>query len=225
MGSQIFHGCFMVLIITASAWFITSSEGYKFYVGGRDGWVVNPKENFNHWAERNRFSVNDTLFFKYKKGSDSVLVVKKEDYFSCNATNPTQSMMDGDSEFKFDRSGPFFFITGNAYNCNKGQKLIVVVLAVRHKHYYPPKPTYPSPSAPLSSPVPVIDSPLPPSVSSPPSESPEAGGIDVPSGMRSPRPAPTSHKNFGSLRSELPTLLVVGLSVGIIVVLAPFSVV
>ncbi|KAK8537821.1 hypothetical protein V6N13_096376 [Hibiscus sabdariffa] len=29
--------------------------------GGRDGWVVNPSENYNHWVERMRFQVNDTL--------------------------------------------------------------------------------------------------------------------------------------------------------------------
>ncbi|XP_059625380.1 early nodulin-like protein 18 [Cornus florida] len=47
-------------------------------------------------------------------------------------------MDDGDSVFKFDRSGPFFFISGNKENCQKGQKLIVVVLAVRNHHKSPP---------------------------------------------------------------------------------------
>lgn len=41
---------------------ISSCEAYKFNVGGKNGlWVVKPSENYNHWAERMRFQVNDTL--------------------------------------------------------------------------------------------------------------------------------------------------------------------
>lgn len=40
---------------------VCSSEAYRFYVGGREGWVENPKEGYNEWAGRARFSVNDTL--------------------------------------------------------------------------------------------------------------------------------------------------------------------
>ncbi|XP_022140349.1 early nodulin-like protein 1 [Momordica charantia] len=127
----------------------TFSEAYKFVVGGKDGWVFNPSEPFNHWAERNRFQVNDTLYFKYQNGTDSVLVVSKDDYFSCNTKNPIVSFQDGDSIFKFDRSGPFYFISGNADRCQKGQKLIVVVLALTHNHHHraPPTPTADSPDS------------------------------------------------------------------------------
>ncbi|TKY66838.1 Early nodulin protein 2 [Spatholobus suberectus] len=62
----------------------------EFDVGDKDGWVVKPAEDYDHWAQRNRFQVNDTLHFKYKKGSDSVVVVRKEDFDSCNANNPIQ---------------------------------------------------------------------------------------------------------------------------------------
>ncbi|KZV49125.1 early nodulin-like protein 2-like [Dorcoceras hygrometricum] len=81
-----------------------------------------------------RFLVNDTLLFKYKKGSDSVLVVNRDDYDKCNSGKPILKLDDGDSVFKFDRSGHFFFISGKKSNCDKGQKLIIVVLAVRHDH-------------------------------------------------------------------------------------------
>lgn len=42
-------------------------------------------------------------------------------------------MDDGDSVFTFDRSGPFYFISGNKSNCDKGQKLTVVVLSLRNR--------------------------------------------------------------------------------------------
>ncbi|EXC08459.1 hypothetical protein L484_009602 [Morus notabilis] len=128
----------LVSVLLLFSCFLSSSQAYKFNVGGSDGWVLNPSENFNHWAERNRFQANDTLYFKYKKGTDSVLVVNKDDYNNCNTKNPIQKLEDGDSVFKFDRSGPFFFISGKYGSCQKGQKLIVVVLAVRPKPNTPP---------------------------------------------------------------------------------------
>ncbi|KVH95837.1 Cupredoxin [Cynara cardunculus var. scolymus] len=71
--------------------------------------------------------------FKYKKGSDSVLVVDEEAYHNCNKTNPKQTLDDGNSVFKFTRSGPFFFISGHDDKCENGEKLIIVVLAVRNR--------------------------------------------------------------------------------------------
>ncbi|XP_011098289.1 early nodulin-like protein 1 [Sesamum indicum] len=154
---------------------IKFSFAYQFVVGGRQGWVVNTSENYNHWAERMRFQVNDTLLFKYKKGSDSVLVVNKDDYDNCNTGNPILKLDDGNSVFKFDRSGPFFFISGNKANCDQGQKLIIVVLAVRNRP--PPPPNAPVPSA------------APPKSSSSPSPSPTGGAPSPASSPLSPSPA------------------------------------
>ncbi|KAL0320659.1 UNVERIFIED_CONTAM: Early nodulin-like protein 2 [Sesamum radiatum] len=139
---------FLALFFSA---FIKFSLAYQFLVGGRQGWVVNPSENYNHWVERMRFQVNDTLLFKYKKGSDSVLVVNKDDYDNCNTGNPILKLDDGNSVFKFDRSGPFFFISGNKANCDHGQKLIIVVLAVRNRPPPPPNAPVPSATPPKSS--------------------------------------------------------------------------
>ena len=115
--------------------------------------------------------------FKYKKGSDSVLVVNQDDYYKCNKAKPIQSLEDGDSVFKFDRSGPFFFISGHGDNCEKGQKLIIIVLAVRNNTHKSPSPS-PSPTPPPSpSPAPKTPtsslSPTPASVS-PNAESPKS---------------------------------------------------
>ncbi|XP_020252174.1 early nodulin-like protein 1, partial [Asparagus officinalis] len=131
---------------------ISSTSAYDFYVGGKDGWVQNPREGYNDWASRMRFQVNDRLVFKYKKEEDSVLVVKdQEDYDSCNVKKPTQKLEGGDSIFQFGRSGPFFFISGVPDKCSEGEKMIVVVMATRNKNTPPVSPS-PSPS-PLSSPT------------------------------------------------------------------------
>ncbi|KAJ6370566.1 hypothetical protein OIU76_028781 [Salix suchowensis] len=140
-STERFSGSLFVFLILG--FLLGLSQGYKFYVGGGDGWVTSPSERYSQWAERNRFQVNDTIFFKYKKGSDSVLIVSKDDYYSCSTKNPIKSLTDGDSTFIFDRSG-------------KGQKLIIVVMAVRPKPL-PPAPF--SPITPASSPQPASSSP------------------------------------------------------------------
>ncbi|CAN6694343.1 unnamed protein product [Malus baccata var. baccata] len=219
-----------ILFISLCLCLCSTTQGYKFYVGGRDGWVLNPSENYNHWAERNRFNVNDNLFFfffsfyppyilgqilflifasschvhtytdfKYQKGSDSVLVVNKDDYFNCNTQNPIQKLDGGDSDFTFDRSGPFYFISGQNGNCAKGQKFLIIVLAPRHskRPVLPPPPTSPTtPTAPGPSPTAPTAPTYPPATSpqqpyQPPAASPPQGpGLPPAAGPVSPSPSP-----------------------------------
>ncbi|XP_064975001.1 early nodulin-like protein 18 [Musa acuminata AAA Group] len=95
------------------------------------------------------------LVFRYKKGEDSVLVVSKQDYDACDVSKPIQKLDGGDSVFKFDRSGPFYFISGTPGNCQRGQKLVVVVvMAVRHCPPISSPPSLPLSPPPVSSPAP-----------------------------------------------------------------------
>ncbi|KAI4378324.1 hypothetical protein MLD38_015815 [Melastoma candidum] len=121
----------MLILVSIVMAVLPRCYGREFAVGGKDGWVPQPSECYNHWAERNRFQVNDTLYFKYDKGNDSVLVVSKNDYYTCNTANPVKSLTDGNSIFKFDHSGPFYFISGIPDHCYAGQRLPIVVLAIR----------------------------------------------------------------------------------------------
>ncbi|XP_065050159.1 early nodulin-like protein 4 [Musa acuminata AAA Group] len=136
-----------------------STEAYIFDAGGRDGWVLHSSESYGDWAKRNRFQVADTIVFKYEKGEDSVLVVSKQDYDAYDVSKPIQKLDGGDSVFKFDRSGPFYFISGTPGNCQRGQKLVVVVvMAVRHCPPISSPPSLPLSPPPVSSPA----SPPPP---------------------------------------------------------------
>ncbi|XP_060211445.1 early nodulin-like protein 4 [Lycium barbarum] len=128
----------------------SSCEAYTFYAGGKSGWVLNPSESYRHWAERNRFQVNDTIVFKYKRGSDSVLLVDKDDYTKCNNDKPIRELKHGDSKFKFEGSGPFYFISGHEDNCEKGQKLHIVVLSPNHKAHIASSPTPTESIGPIS---------------------------------------------------------------------------
>ncbi|RWR97423.1 early nodulin-like protein 2 [Cinnamomum micranthum f. kanehirae] len=189
---------FLSFLLTISLGLMWTCQGHDFYVGGSKGWVQNPSENYNHWAGRNRFQVNDSLVFSYKKGEDSVLVVNKEDYDQCNTKNPISNFSDGYSVFKFDRSGPFFFISGIQEKCQKGEKMIVVVLAVRHSHTPPISPSH----TPPISPPPSVEAPSPSPSDSPgekyaPSPSPTPS--DSPGEKNAPAPSPKSSSAASSL--------------------------
>ncbi|XP_058735215.1 early nodulin-like protein 3 [Vicia villosa] len=161
-SSALFLG--LMFLLTPLLLLSSSSQALEFHVGGKDGWDLKPFDYYNNWAQRNRFQVNDTLNFKYNKKSDSVLVVKKEDYDSCNINHPEQKMDNGDSSFKLCHSGLYFFISGNVDHCKQGQKLIVLVMAVRHRN---PPPTVVAVPSPVSGVLPplihksALDAPAP----------------------------------------------------------------
>ena len=60
--------------------------------------------------------------------NDSVLVVDREDYNKCETSKPVREFIDGNTTFRFDRFGFFYFISGLKEHCEAGQKLIVRVM-------------------------------------------------------------------------------------------------
>ncbi|XP_062183717.1 early nodulin-like protein 5 [Phragmites australis] len=98
-----------------------------FHVGGPRGWrVPEVGTNYGWWAMNNRFHVGDELYFKYT--NDSVLVVDREAFDACNATEPLTTFADGATTFRLDRPGFFCFISGEPGHCEEGQRLIVRVM-------------------------------------------------------------------------------------------------
>ncbi|XAR63876.1 hypothetical protein NMG60_11024014 [Bertholletia excelsa] len=135
--------------VVALAFFITclhflSGSCVEFDVGGKKGWAIPASKNesdfYNDWASKNRFKVNDTLRFEYKE--DSVLEVSEEEYEKCKSSHPSFFSNSGDTSFQLDRPGLFYFISGVAGHCPRGQKMIVKVLEL---------PTPPSPPPQSSS--------------------------------------------------------------------------
>ncbi|KAJ0247466.1 ENODL12 [Hirschfeldia incana] len=112
-----------------------ASKPRMILVGGSlQSWKVpdSSSNTLNQWAENNRFKVGDILVWKYDAKVDSVLQVTKEDYDSCNTSNPLKQYNDGDTKLELDHSGAYFFISGAPDHCAKGQKMHLVVLAERN---------------------------------------------------------------------------------------------
>ncbi|KAL9383157.1 hypothetical protein Peur_023480 [Populus x canadensis] len=166
--------CFLLLI--------QKNNAYPFPVGGPKGWTVpdntntSSKSYFNDWAERHRFQRGDSILFVYDASQDSVVQVTKEGYENCTAEKPLATFNDGHTVFKFNQSGPHYFISGNRDHCQKNEKLAVVVLADRSTN------ATASPPSPGSSDM--VPAPTPSS-----EESPPAGTVDI-----SPTPPPTGER-------------------------------
>ncbi|PRQ26882.1 putative cupredoxin [Rosa chinensis] len=115
---------------------LSFSEAREFLVGGKaDAWAVPSSESqsLNKWAESKRFNTGDILVWKYDSAKDSVLHVTKEDYVNCNMSSPIKQYKDGETKIVLDRPGPFYFISGTKDHCEKGQKLVVVVMSPRNR--------------------------------------------------------------------------------------------
>ncbi|XP_058092856.1 early nodulin-like protein 9 isoform X2 [Magnolia sinica] len=114
---------------------VQSSNATEYKVGGANGWTV-PADSramtLNQWAEMKRFQTGDSLLFVYQADKDSVLQVTQDNYNKCNTASYIASFNDGNTSFKFNRSGPYYFISGIEDRCQKNEKLIVVVMAERN---------------------------------------------------------------------------------------------
>ncbi|EPS72033.1 hypothetical protein M569_02727, partial [Genlisea aurea] len=170
--------------IISSLVLVKTCNGSEFRVGGPGGrWAVPSDPNspiYIQWAESNRFQIGDTLLFFYTADQDSVLQVTEDDYDDCNTTSPLNRYTDGHTAFKFNQSGPYYFISGLTQNCLKSEKLVVVVLADRSK-----KKTTAAPPPPAIAPVPP-PSAAPAAAKSPPSPPEEVNPAPAPSENSSP---------------------------------------
>ncbi|GFP79502.1 early nodulin-like protein 1 [Phtheirospermum japonicum] len=101
-------------------------------------------DSLNHWAKKFRFLIGDSLVFKYDGSKDSVLEVTRRDYVTCNTSAPIKNYIGGDTTVRLGRPGLYYFISGAEGHCQKGQKLISVVISERHRRVISPAP---SPSA------------------------------------------------------------------------------
>lgn len=135
---------------------------------------------------------------------------------------------DGHTVFSLDHSGPYHFISGTKGNCQKNEKLVVVVLADRTNRSSTTNVTNapsPAPSSPVDvtvqSPAPVNESntPSPPPTGltnvmppspAPSAESPPTGTMDV---IPTPAPSEESHPpnvatSLGWMSTTMGTMLV-----------------
>ncbi|XP_074280462.1 early nodulin-like protein 13 [Silene latifolia] len=144
----------LITLVLGIACLVSLIEGRDHLIGGKpDAWKVpssSDSESLNKWASKNRFVIGDNLVWKYDSKKDSVLQVTREAYLTCNTTNPIAEHKNDETKVVLDKAGPHYFISGLKDNCDKGEKIIVVVITPRSK----PSGTGISPALAPSSPAP-----------------------------------------------------------------------
>ncbi|KAA8523716.1 hypothetical protein F0562_010139 [Nyssa sinensis] len=121
------HKAFHVLGLFSLLLLVQQGGANEFKVGGSGTWTppTDPSAlHYNQWAEMNRFQIGDTLLFVYPADKDSVLLVSQDDYTNCNTETFTEKFSDGHTAYKFNQSGPHYFISGVRDNCLKNEKLV-----------------------------------------------------------------------------------------------------
>ncbi|KAB2002062.1 hypothetical protein ERO13_D11G038533v2 [Gossypium hirsutum] len=90
----------------------------EYEVNGDNGWIVPKHDNrtYNNWASTNRFIVNDTI---------------RKEYDKCQTSHPQFFSNNGDTDYKLDQPGLFYFISGATGHCQRGQKMVVKVLGLQ----------------------------------------------------------------------------------------------
>ncbi|KAL8097694.1 early nodulin-like protein 21 [Apium graveolens] len=124
----------VILFTIFSSLYLLHASDIEFLVGDDSGWTVPPANNseiYNQWASGKRFTVGDTVRFKYKK--DSVMEVTEEGYKHCNATHPSFYSNSGDTLWKLDHPGFFYFISGANGHCRRGQRMVIRVMSDEHE--------------------------------------------------------------------------------------------
>lgn len=74
--------------------------------------------------------------------------VNYDGYKNCDAHKPyaLKSFNDGDTKIQLKGAGPYYFISGNTDNCEKGEKLEVLLVKEHHDHHESHKSPAPAPT-------------------------------------------------------------------------------
>ncbi|KDP40451.1 hypothetical protein JCGZ_03951 [Jatropha curcas] len=103
-------------------------------VGGDRGW--DPSTDVGSWSSGRTFRVGDKIWFTYSMVHGNIAELKtKEEYESCDVTNPIRMYTDGLDNILLEEEGIRYFVSSNSKSCKKGLKLHVEVMPQRtHDH-------------------------------------------------------------------------------------------
>ncbi|XVF26160.1 hypothetical protein REPUB_Repub13aG0275400 [Reevesia pubescens] len=96
-------------------------------VGGDRGW--DPSSDLASWSSDRNFMVGDKIWFAYSAAQESIVELKsKNDYESCDVTNPIRMYTDGLDGIPLDGEGIRYFVSSKHESCKNGLKLHVEVM-------------------------------------------------------------------------------------------------
>jgi len=119
-----------VLMLVKSPVIVASHEDDQtrhHLVGDDRGWDVS--NDVNSWASGKVFRVGDNVWFSYSAAQEKVAELgSKEEYETCDISNPIKMYTDGLNSVRLDGEGSRYFVSGMPESCKNGLKLHVNVL-------------------------------------------------------------------------------------------------
>ncbi|OMO64772.1 Plastocyanin-like protein [Corchorus olitorius] len=99
-------------------------------VGGDRGW--DPSSDVASWSSGRSFAVGDKIWFAYSAAEESIIELNtKDEYESCDVSNPIRMYTDGLSGIPLDGEGTRYFVSSKPDKCKNGLKLHVEVMPFR----------------------------------------------------------------------------------------------
>ncbi|KAL6197695.1 hypothetical protein ACLB2K_033301 [Fragaria x ananassa] len=97
-------------------------------VGGDRGWDP-ANSDLTSWSSGKSFMVGDTIWFAYSAAHGFIAEVNsKEEFDSCDVSNPIRMFKDGLDSTPMDKEGLRYFTSSNPESCKNGLKLHVQVV-------------------------------------------------------------------------------------------------
>ncbi|KAI3969679.1 hypothetical protein MKX01_020240 [Papaver californicum] len=120
----------VVVMLVKSPIIVTSHEDdqtHHHLVGEDRGWDVS--NDLTSWASGKVFRVGDDIWFSCSAAQEMVAELgSKEEYETCDITNPIKMYTDGLNSVHLDGEGSRYFVSGMPESCKNGLKLHVHVL-------------------------------------------------------------------------------------------------
>ncbi|XP_050231660.1 uclacyanin 1-like [Mercurialis annua] len=109
---------------------VAEDEDYKamhHVVGGDRGW--DPSTDVGSWSAGTTFRVGDKIWFTYSRVHGKIAELKtKEEYESCDVSNPIRMYTDGLDSVSLEEEGIRYFASSNSKSCKSGLKLHVEIM-------------------------------------------------------------------------------------------------
>ncbi|KAK4759294.1 hypothetical protein SAY87_022425 [Trapa incisa] len=118
----------VVALVVCVLMAVASSVGAQVHhvVGGDVGW--DPTSDITSWSASKIFRVGDKIWFAYSAAQESIVELRsKEEYESCDVTNPIRMYTDGIDGISLEEEGTRYFVSNQAESCMRGLRLHVVV--------------------------------------------------------------------------------------------------
>ncbi|XVE87692.1 hypothetical protein DITRI_Ditri19aG0008000 [Diplodiscus trichospermus] len=118
----------MALVVMAASLGVKRAGAQVHHVvGGDRGW--DPSSDLASWSSGRIFRVGDKIWFAYSAAQESIVELKgKDEYESCDVSNPIRMYTDGLDTIPLDGEGIRYFVSSKTESCKNGLKLHVEVM-------------------------------------------------------------------------------------------------